>query len=247
MKPFKSKKQEEGSPQWMTTFSDLMTLLLVFFVLLYSFSVIDVEKFQRFMASFQGSGILDSGAEPLKKNKDKDFDVPADVQQKMSDLSKLNPLAEIYIAVQEYISDNNLDKEISVKFSERGVALEIKNKILFNSAKAELKPEALKILRELAGLFENIPYTISVEGHTDNRPINSAKFPSNWELSSARALSVVRFLAERIGLDPHKFCAVGYGEYHPVAPNDTAINMAKNRRVVIVINSRNPYFEEGVE
>jgi chemotaxis protein MotB len=243
----RKKKQEEGSPQWMTTFSDLMTLLLVFFVLLYSFSVIDVEKFQRFMASFQGAGILDRGTEPLKKDKEKDFDVPSDVQQKINEISKLNPLAEIYFAVQEYISDNNLETDISVKFNENGVALEIKDKILFESAKAELKLEALKILRELAGLFNNIPYTISVEGHTDNRPIHSAKFSSNWELSAARALSVVRFLTDRIGLDPHKFCAVGYGEYHPVAPNDSPSNMAKNRRVVIVINSRNPYFEEGVE
>lgn len=247
MLPFNKRKQEEGSPEWMTTFSDLMTLLLVFFVLLYSFSVIDIVKFRRFMASFQGVGILDLGDKPLEKDKEHDFDVPVDSPKHFNDMSRLDPLAEIYIAVQEYIEENDLDAEITVHYSERGVALEIKDKILFASGKAYLKPEARKLLKELSGLFKEVPYTISVEGHTDNRPIHNAQFPSNWELSTARAVTVVRYLTEKLGLDPKKFCAVGYGEYHPVVPNNSLENMARNRRVVIVINSRDPYFGEGVE
>lgn len=248
MVQFNRKKRDQDSPHWMTTFSDLMTLLLVFFVLLYSFSIIDVEKFQRFMASFQGTGVLDFGEKPLDKDKDHDYDkLEEDNQELLDNLRKQDPLVEVYLAVQEYIESNDLSTEITVRYSERGVALEIKDKILFASGKAYLKPEARKLLQELSGLLTELTYPISIEGHTDNRPIHNAEFPSNWELSAARAVAVVRHLAETLGMDPKRLSAVGYGEFHPIVPNDSPENMAQNRRVVIVINSMNPNLEKGVE
>ncbi|SMB82399.1 chemotaxis protein MotB [Desulfonispora thiosulfatigenes DSM 11270] len=247
MLPYKKKKKSSGSPAWMTTFSDLTTLLLVFFVLMYSFSVIDVQKFKRFVASFQGVGILDSGAEPLDKDRDHDYDVPSNSENTLDDMSKLQPLDNLYQSVQKYIQENNLESEISVRFMDKGVYLEIKDKIFFESGKADIKPESRKLLSDLSGLFKDIPNMISVEGHTDIRPIRSSVFPSNWELSTARAVSVVRYLSEQTGLNPARFNAAGYGEYQPVVPNDSPQNMAKNRRVVIVINTANTYSGKEVE
>ncbi|MGI6452780.1 MAG: OmpA family protein [Syntrophomonadaceae bacterium] len=233
---FKKKKKKED-PGWMMTFSDMMTLLLVFFVLLYSFSVVDIVKFQRFLASFQGVGILERGPEAMEQDKEKDFEIPLEAE---ADLSNSEALYETYLIVEEYIRENNMEMEVSVRLDERGVVLEIKDEILFASGQADLKPDALVVLQSLSGLLRYIPNTISVEGHTDNRPIHNARFPSNWELSTARALAVVRYLSENLGLSPDRFCAVGYGEYRPVAKNDSAENMARNRRVNIVINAENP-------
>jgi chemotaxis protein MotB len=228
-----------GAPPWMVTFSDMVTLLLVFFVLLYSLSILDQEKFRQFMASFHGIGILERSDQPLEK--DKDFDYPVSDNGPNYWEERERTIQEIFDTVQSYIMVNGLDIDIEIRMSDRGVVLEIKDEILFESGKAQLKPEAVQVLSKLSGLLNQLPYTISVEGHTDNRPINTSQFPSNWELSTGRAVSVVRFLAERQGVDPQKFLAVGYGEYHPRAPNDTPENMAKNRRVLIVINAKDPY------
>lgn len=241
----KKKKKSEGSPEWMTTFSDLMTLLLVFFVLLYSMSVVDMQKFKRFVASFQGTGILESGVDPLDKDKEDDFEPPVDNDDALADLSQLEPLDNLFESVQEYIVENDLESEISVRFTENGVYLEIKDKIFFETGEAVIIPDSKKLLSDLSGLFRDLPNMISVEGHTDIRPIRSSTFPSNWELSTARAVSVVRYLSEETGLNPARFNAAGYGEYQPLVPNDSAENMSRNRRVVIIINTEETYEDNG--
>ncbi len=257
---YKKKSQEPGAPLWMVTFSDMVTLILVFFVLLYSFSVIDAVKFRRFINSFQGVGILNSGQEPL--------DVPSDIEIKEyiildnetiddkivkdspwdnelhSDILEENPLVEVYHTVLEYIEEHELGGVVDVRFEVRGIALEIKDRILFDSAKADLKPEAKEILNKLAPMLKDLPYMTSIEGHTDNRPINTPEFPSNWELSVARALSVTRYFIDELNLEPERFAVVGLGEYHPVAPNDGPENWQLNRRVIIVINAENPFESE---
>lgn len=245
----KNKKQndEDGSANWMTTYSDLMTLLLVFFVLLYSFSVIDVKKFERFVVSFQGVGVLNRGAEPLDKPAEHTYEVPSKQQETLQDISKPDPLYEIYLEIQQYLEANDLDVKIKVRYSKSGLALEINDEILFASGKADLKPEAIKILKDLSGFMKELPYVFSIEGHTDNRPIHNAEFDSNWELSATRAVKVVRYLTEDLNLDPRKFCAVGHGEYRPVAPNDTPENMAKNRRVTIFISRDFSLTEETID
>ncbi len=244
---FGKKRKEDNSSSWLTTFSDLMTLLLVFFVLLYSFSVIDQLKFQRFMASFQGVGILNRGDEPLDKTRDHDYEISSDEVQKNAqnvDVQASALLQETFDTVQEYVQENNLDIDISVRYKDRGVVLEIKDEILFESGKAVLKPEARVILKQISALLQKMPNSISVEGHTDNRPIHNARFPSNWELSTARSLAVVRYMSENLGLNPGRFAAVGYGEYRPVVSNDSPENMARNRRVMIVINTDDLYISE---
>lgn len=224
----------------MLTYSDFITLVLTFFVLLYSFSNLDVQKFRVFLASFQGVGILNQGPAPME---------PEEVQQETTQVPMFQPnpslleatrqlqqtLEEIYTSVQSYLREYGLEDKVELRYTDRGVALDIKEKILFDTGKADLKPEAKVLLDRLAQLFAKLPYQISVEGHTDSRPIHTVEFPSNWELSAARAARVVRYFTEVHRLDPGRFAAVGYGEFRPLVPNDSEKNMALNRRVVMVI------------
>jgi chemotaxis protein MotB len=260
----RKKKDEEGAPAWMVTYSDLVTLVLVFFVLLYSFSIIDIIKFQQFVASFQGAGILHMGSQPLESPPEPETQdnilqdkTVQDIQEKseqdesldMGEIQEVieeNPLVEVYITVTNYIKEHDLQEVVEVRFEKRGIALEIKDRILFDSARAELKPNAKEVLKKLAPLLRELPYMTSVEGHTDDRPINTPQFPSNWELSVARALSVVRYFIDDLNLEPERFAIVGLGEYHPIVANDSPENWQLNRRVIIVINAEDPFKSEVV-
>ncbi|GFN24141.1 OmpA family protein [Thermanaeromonas sp. C210] len=234
-------RQGDDGPSWMVTYSDLMTQLVVFFVLLFSFSVLSQQKFQRFIASFQGVGILDGGpgivapAEPAPGAEVEVVQSPLESQA----LAQAREMMETLQSIQNFLAEHGLEDMVEVRYEEGGVALDIKERILFDSGKADLKPEARQVLDKLATLLARLPNNIKVEGHTDNRPINTPEFPSNWELSAARAIRVVRYFIERHGLEPHRFTAVGYGEYRPLVPNDSPEHMAQNRRVIILIGSRN--------
>ncbi|KUO52531.1 MAG: hypothetical protein APF76_05730 [Desulfitibacter sp. BRH_c19] len=261
----KRKRQEEGAPSWMVTYSDLVTLVLVFFVLLYSFSIIDVIKFEQFVASFQGSGILHLGSEPLEAPPEPETDdsilqdkTIQDINEKdnenenldlgeFQDVIEENPLVEVYYIVVNYIDEHELQEIVEVRFEKRGIALEIKDRILFDSGRADLKSNAKEVLTTLAPLLKELPYMTSVEGHTDDRPINTQKFPSNWELSVARALSVVRYFVDGLEMEPERFAVVGLGEFHPIVANDSPENMLLNRRVIIVINAEDPFKSEVLE
>jgi chemotaxis protein MotB len=168
-------------------------------------------------------------------------------QAEFEDVIEENPLVEVYEMVVEYIVQHELQELVEVRFEVRGIALEIKDRILFDSAKADLKPNAKEVLTKLAPLLERLPYMTSVEGHTDNRSINTPQFPSNWELSTARALSVVKYFIEELDLEPKKLAVVGLGEYHPIVPNTGPENWELNRRVIIVINAEDPFMSEVLE
>jgi len=246
------KKDNAGSGmEWMTTYGDMVTLLLTFFILIYSMSVIDVVKFKAFITSFQGSGVLNWNTAPLNQTDPPDTRQPdnqsprPDQTQVPPDIpADVNPLLEVFYTVQALLEETGLQEEVEVRYEDRGIALEIKDRVLFDSGKADLKQDALAILDVLAGFLDRLPYQISVEGHTDNRRIHTQEFPSNWELSAARAVRVVRYFTEVRRLDPVKFAAVGFSQYQPIVPNDTAENMAQNRRVVIMIIARDPYASE---
>ncbi|HHW08104.1 MAG TPA: OmpA family protein [Clostridia bacterium] len=239
MRKRRSQGELPGSPHWMTTFSDMMTLILVFFVLLFSLSVVDTIKFQAFLASFQGVGVLDWGEKPMEEVQPETI---TPIQDLSSGRDPLPPapdytLMEVYEMVQQTLAEAGLDDQVGLRYEEAGVALDIPDKVLFDTAKADLKPEAQAVLDPLADLFRRLPFQVHVEGHTDSRPISTREFPSNWELSGARASRVIRYYIDTHHLDPHKFVAIGYGEYRPVAPNDTEENMQLNRRVVMVIRA----------
>lgn len=226
-----------GAPEWMTTYGDMVTLLLCFFVLLFSFSSIDAQKFQSIMQSFQGSlGILDGGTalvtDQFITEAMKD-DLTTDQKQELEDFRKLEE------ALEQYIENYNLESEILVTNENAGLVLRFSDNVLFDSGKAEVKPRSKEILIGIADFLQKpefINKLIRIEGHTDtDKIVGNFKYPTNWELSVGRASNVVRYLIEEVSLDPVRFSASGYGEYHPVAPNDNVENKSKNRRVDIVI------------
>ncbi|WP_053957431.1 OmpA/MotB family protein [Inediibacterium massiliense] len=234
------KRKEEvkaGAPEWMATFSDMMTLLLCFFVLLFAFSSIDAQKFQAVMQSMQGSlGVLKGG-----KTLDNTpyVNEALDEDQATKQLEELEDFKKLKEELDEYIEQEGMQDQMLVDLNAKGLLLRFKDNVLFDSGKAEIKPVAIQTLSFLSDLLkqeEFIDKHITVEGHTDSDPIlYSKKFPTNWELSVTRSSNVVRYFIEGAGIDPNRLSASGYSEYHPVAPNDTLENKAKNRRVDIVI------------
>ncbi|MFW5718978.1 MAG: OmpA/MotB family protein [Halanaerobium sp.] len=223
-----------GSPAWMTTFGDMMTLLLVFFVLLYSFSSMDVEKFQGFISALQSQlGILDGG-ETVTENPNIDAgtlgedyaQAPQNIQQIMRELDN-------------YIEKNNLSDRVDVENKRKGLVVSLTGEILYEQGRADIRDQGSEVLAMISEILRDLPNDIMIEGHTDNVPIRTDEFPSNWELSTARAVNVIKFLIEERDFDPARLSAAGYAENRPVAENDNAEGRAKNRRIeVVVLNSQ---------
>ena len=146
--------------------------------------------------------------------------------------------------LKEAIEENpELNEHFKVIEDKRGLILRSENAIFFDEGSADIKPEGLEILKEMAPLLKKFDRPLIVEGHTDSTPINTAKFPSNWELSTARATNIVKYLINNCGYSPNRLSAVGYGEFAPVADNDNVKNKAKNRRVDIIILDKNNHME----
>ena len=158
-------------------------------------------------------------------------------------------LEQIQQELDAYIQENNLEGELSTQLEEEGLMIRIKERALFPSGSADLVPESQRIGPIVAGLLAAIPQRVLISGHTDNVPISNARFPSNWELSSTRAMTFMKYLLSiNQNLNPARFSAIGYGEYRPVAPNDTEEGKQLNRRVEVLI-ARSLRFnpEEGFE
>jgi len=236
----RKKKSSEGGltgNEWLATYADTVTLLLTFFVLLYSFSSVDSEKTKSvsnaFTSMFSGSSgdtlleyDLYNGSVPL---------VGGETDANMEEGAALSPQKKMYNNVKDFITKNELQEVVEIIDSEKGIVIQLRDNILFESASSHIRDDSKVILDKISTLIASIANPILVEGHTDNIPIRTSEFPSNWELSADRAVNVVRYFVEYKGQDPSRFSAAGYGEYHPVAPNDSYENMAKNRRVDILI------------
>ena len=264
------KKQEEapkGSPAWMATFSDLMNLLLCFFVLLFSMSSIDAAKFEQVVASFNetfsvfsggataiGDGILISNGVSQLNELDEyinstgkmdegqvvDEDVAA-VKEKMEEaqLEESETLAE---QIQEAVDDKEMGSEIDIEFTSQYVQLTLKGALLFDSGSTLLKEEAKPVLDQVGLVLERYAAgTIEIEGHTDNVPMSGAKYSNNDELSSGRALSVFDYLLSVTDLDPANVKHAGRGEYVPIADNSTPEGRSRNRRVEILLYNPSTY------
>lgn len=213
-----------GSPGWMTTFSDLMTLLLTFFILMYSMSNLDTDKFKSVALSFQ-SILSGSAGESILSEQDSIIEF---TEQYMEN-------KELYDKVSDYLDAGELGENVSVSMNAKGVFVEMKDAILFEPGSASLKVEGIDVLKQLEDLINDFDNELVVEGYTDDVPESSARFPTNWELSTARAVSVVRYLIDEENVDPERLSAVGYGEHRPMVPNDSVENRASNRRVNILI------------
>lgn len=224
------RRQREDSSSsggsWLTTYSDMVTLLLAFFVLLFAFSAVDEGKFSAVMSAFQNYlGVLSEGQSIL--------DSPGPLPFDYSDIGH-QQLQDLFEQMGEYIEEQSLTG-VELELEERGLIIRFAEQVFFDLGQAKLKPDALRILNDLAVHLKDLPNPLRVEGHTDDWPIRTSAFPSNWELSVHRATNVVRHLIEEDGFDPEKLSVAGYSEYRPIRANDTAENRAMNRRVDIVI------------
>ena len=218
--------------EWMATYSDTVTLLMTFFVLLFTLSSHNTAK-----ANKTEIAIGNAGGTSILEFDLYDGEVPliggeSDIEGE----GVLTKKEQTFKEAKDFLNNNQELKDvISIEDNERGVIVQLKDNILFESASSQLKSDSKAILNKVSDLLQTMDNDILVEGHTDNIPINTYEFPSNWELSADRAVNVVRYFVEVRGLDATRFSASGHGEYHPVAPNDTYENMAKNRRVNILI------------
>jgi len=243
---------ESGAPKWMVTFSDLFMLVLVFFILLFSMSQIDLVKFKAVAESFKQVNILDYNPSAVPFEHPTDFSVNTESTNNQEDVAENeeqtqeneDSLQELLVEVQTFLADNDLEDVVVANRTERGIVLVLEEKVLYETAEARILPIAHPFLDKVGTLLTKIPNLVKVEGHTDNRPISTEKFPSNWELSAARASSVIRYLVDSHDLDPERFIAVGYGDTRPIVENTSNANYQKNRRVEIVISD--PQKEEIV-
>lgn len=225
----KVEEQKAGAPEWLATYGDMVTLLLCFFVLLFSFSTLDVQKFKAIIQSMNGSlGVMDSGTtvqmEPLQAA------FPNDTPTEENEEFK-----KLYEEINEYIKENNLEASITLKLDERGLLVRFLDNVLFDSGKADLKPRAREIINTVSEILKQNDKNVRIEGHTDNVPINTPRFPSNWELSTTRAVNVVKYLIEENGIEAKRLSASGYADQHPIDDNGIAEGRQRNRRVDMVI------------
>ncbi|WP_317367324.1 flagellar motor protein MotB [uncultured Tyzzerella sp.] len=242
----KEKKIEikQGLAEWMGTYGDMVTLLLCFFVLMFASSSVDAEKFKQIASSFSNNKIsvmttsstsileaLGNGIISMPKvegNSDKEFENKGK--------EEMDNMAENF---KTYFAENDLQDKIEVEKNDRYITLNFKDGILFESGSSDLKEEAKDILSKVADELLKYPDNhIKIEGHTDNMPINTPRFPNNWYLSAARSISVATYFTNNKGFSPDRISTEGYGEYKPKAPNDTSENRAINRRVEIKVISK---------
>ncbi len=185
-------KVGRSAPAWMLTYSDLMTQLLIFFVMMFALA----------------SAMNEMQLVKLKKR------------------------------LETYVTENRLEGYIGLKIDEKGLVISLREKLMFDSGEAEIHQEAKYILKDITKEITDVPNNTRIEGHTDNVPIGPelrSKFPTNWELSTARATNVTRYVLEALNFPPKRISSAGYGEYQPVMDNDTEEHRAMNRRVDIVV------------
>jgi chemotaxis protein MotB len=245
-------EEHENHERWLITYADMITLLMAFFVMMYGLSILDLKKFDQFKAGvakqlgkspildggqgilLAGTGVAQASAPAIGSG---NRDGADDAAQQTGDLTRDN-LAKLAGSVQQRISEAGLDGSVATQLDPRGLVVYVANRTLFNSGSAMLSFDGLRVLDQIAQVIAPIDNQVIVEGHTDSVPIRrGGLYPSNWELSTARATQVLRWMVEVRGLPSVRFSAAGYADTHPRVPNDTPAHRAENRRVELVIEA----------
>ena len=219
---------------WQIVYTGFVLIMLCFFVMLTSFASLDPSKITRFANSFSTAVSVLEGGQSIEKG-----DTMLDAQLNL--IAKENLGAQLFEKVRQVSRKEGLSG-IELQQQEGQVVLRLKDKLLFESSEARLTGEAYGILAKIGHLIEEIGVPVEIQGHTDNRPIRNGRFPSNWELSTARAISVLRYLSRTSGVSGHLLSATGYAEFKPLVPNNDDADRARNRRVDLVFNVES---EEG--
>ncbi len=249
--------EKENNERWLLTYSDLITLLLAFFIILYSMANVDKEKFKRLMESLgsqfgaggnagagQTSGLSNEtgagGASitfPPLDGVDLGITVsPGATPNGVGNAIEIDKMEQVKGEVEDMLNAANLGNEVKVSLTEQGLEISINAEVLFDIGSAMLKPKYTTTVGKITNVLSKLKGNqIIVEGHTDNVPIKTYQFPSNWYLSTARAICVLDLIMKNHELDPNKLSVQGYGDSRPIASNSTPEGRAKNRRVNIII------------
>lgn len=249
-------EDKDNHERWLVSYADFMTLLMAFFVVMYSISQVNESKYRVLsntlteafnnpelsrepiqvgdIARSQPLNVIDAQKGGLDEKHGNTGDMEAH-----TDSTEKNPLQAMAQRLEDKFADMIGQQKITVRGNEEWLEIELKSELLFKPGAANIQLEAELILQDIATVLVDYDTTVRVEGFTDNKPIQSDRFPSNWELSAGRAAAVVKMLA-RMGLDPHKLAAVGYGEFQPKASNVTEAGRAANRRVVLMVSRTSP-------
>ena len=210
--------------RWLITFNDLITLLMVFFVLLFSMGHMDVNRFANFQNGLQSAmGVMNSGRhgdEGLISDHQWTDGKAKEAQNE--DTMKALPEAD----------------GLEAEYTRKGIKLTLNDRLLFQSGSARMTEQGVKLLQRIGAVIKPMKRQIRVEGHTDDLPIATERYPSNWELSAARAVNVVKFFAKQTGIAPELLSAAGYGSFKPKAANDSEAKRAANRRVEIILGQK---------
>ena len=248
----KQKHEEpENSERWLLSYADFITLLMVFFIIMYSMSAVNQSKFAQLAESFAeamgggaggrsgsgsssgvGIGISDPNDMPAPN-----FPLLTDDEL---DKAEQDALLATMEEIQRYLDEQGLSDSVTLKIDERGLSVVLADTTTFESGSADIKPEFVPRLIQIANILAEVDNYVRIEGHTDDVPVaQGGRYASNWEVSTARATSLVQLFIRESDLPPEKMSAIGYGEYRPIASNDTPEGRAMNRRVeIVVIRSR---------
>ncbi|MBI5328528.1 MAG: OmpA family protein [Deltaproteobacteria bacterium] len=239
----KRRKQEEheNTDRWMVSYADFITLLFAFFIAMYALSTINEGKYKV---------VSESIAIAFDPSKSRTKDIAAIPE--LNEYTAKDIVTEMfkrtfssdYKKIQSAVSELERDNKVFLSMERRGIVISLSEKVIFESGRADILQEAKSVIDEIAMLLKEMPNYIRIEGHTDNIPISTSQFPSNWELSSSRALNILRYMVDLHRLNPGKLSAIGYGEFRPVASNDTSEGRLKNRRVDIVILNKEGTVQE---
>jgi chemotaxis protein MotB len=243
--------EEHADESWLLPYSDLMTLLVALFLVMYAMSATDAQKFEQMAQAFNsalsgGGGVLEfrsdspTSTQLDQGSKDKMNSV-LDKNTGTAEISKLRAkeqedLEKLKEQFDQYIKNNGMTDLLSTKLNQSQLMITISDNALFASGQAIVKDDSRQLAKSISTMLQQFPdYDILVQGHTDNIPISNSSYSSNWDLSVARALQFMKILLLNPNLDPVKFSPIGYGEYHPIAENTTAAGRAKNRRVEVSV------------
>lgn len=248
-------EEHENHERWLVSYADFITLLFAFFVVMYSLSSVNEGKYRvlsdSLVSAFRNVNINTRGqqvapgatapvaSQALPQIRPKPPVSPAQAREEERKRQAREKMRDMARDIKEVLAPLVKEGKVSVTEGLKGITVEINASVLFPVGEARLQPAAAKALRAVAEVTAAADFPIVVEGHTDPTPIATAQFPSNWELSGARASSVVRLFVDS-GVAPQRLTASGYGEQRPVADNDTPEGKARNRRVTILIEAQHP-------
>ena len=218
----------KGAPGWMVTFGDLMSLLLTFFILLLSFASMDKTKFEEALGSLQDA--LGVTAEQVGKK------VPTEqLQASMISLKDEQNQEKLTKKIMNFaIKKYGMEDKADVTTDARGVIVRVNGAVFFEPGQSKLKKSSEKIIKKISTIMKKFSYELQIEGHTDNRPIRSTQYPSNWELSASRAASVLKYVQKQGRIEKTRLSVVGRADTRPIVPNNSTENRAKNRRIEFV-------------